>query len=215
MAASELYLICEISNAELDAHLARLGAALDAAQVASVLFRPSPGEALNARTLKPLVEAVQAREIAALVADDADLARIVRADGVHLSWAKDQPGRLSAARETMGGRAMIGADAGRSRDDAMTLGEMGADYVGFGIPTHVEDRDTAFARQCVLISWWAEIFEPPCVAFDVSGTDAARDLALAHADFIALTLHSSVTPNDAASLVKDFTSAIGNARIPA
>lgn len=178
-------------------------------------MRPAPGNTLDARILKPLVEAVQAKGIAVLVADDADLARIVRADGLHLSWNKDQPGRMAAAREVLGGRFMLGADAGRSRDDAMTLGEMGADYIAFGIPPHVEDRDTAFSRQCDLVAWWAEIFEPPCVALDVPDTDAARALAQANADFVAVTVGSGTTPDEAAALVKSFSVAIGDAKIPA
>lgn len=215
MAASELYLIFEISGSDLGAHTARLSAAASAAPIASVLLRPASGDTLDARILKPLVEAVQAKGIAALVADDADLARIVRADGLHLSWNKDQPGRMAAAREVLGGRFMLGADAGRSRDDAMTLGEMGADYIAFGIPPHVEDRDTAFARQCDLIAWWAEIFEPPCVALDVPDTHAARALAQANADFVAVTVGSGTTPDEAAALVKSFSVAIGDAKIPA
>lgn len=215
MAASELYLIVEIAGADLGEHAARIGAALDAAPVASVLFRPATGRVLDARVLKPLVEAVQSRGIAALVADDADLARVVRADGVHLSWSKDQPARMAAARETLGGRFMLGGDAGRSRDDAMTLGEMGADYVAFGIPAHVEDRQSAFARQCDLISWWAEIFEPPCVALDVPDAQAAGELAGANADFVSLSLSAATTPDEAAAQVKSFSTAIGGAKIPA
>lgn len=215
MAASELYLIFEISGSDLTTHTARLSAAASAAPIASVLMRPAPGNTLDARILKPLVEAVQAKGIAVLVADDADLARIVRADGLHLSWNKDQPGRMAAAREVLGGRFMLGADAGRSRDDAMTLGEMGADYIAFGIPPHVEDRDTAFSRQCDLVAWWAEIFEPPCVALDVPDTDAARALAQANADFVAVTVGSGTTPDEAAALVKSFSVAIGDAKIPA
>ena len=72
---------------------------------------------------------------------------------------------------------MIGADAGRSRDDAMALGEAGADYIAFGIPAHVEDRTTAEERQCDLINWWSEIFEIPCVAFDVATAGQASALA--------------------------------------
>ncbi|MCB1483543.1 MAG: thiamine phosphate synthase [Hyphomicrobiaceae bacterium] len=212
---SELYLIAEIGGSTPDSDRARIAAALGAASIPSVLLRPVPGGTLEAGRVKPLVEQVQAKGIAALVADDAELARVVRADGVHLSWSKDQPGRMTEAREILGGRYMLGADAGRSRDDAMTLGEMGADYVGFGIPPHVEDRATAFARQCDLLSWWAEIFEPPCIALDVPDAEAAGHAARANADFVSVTLGPEMTPEDAAALVKTFSIAIGSAKIPA
>lgn len=204
MAAPKLYLVVEMGSG-VDA---AVDAALASGPVASVLLMPAPGETLNAQSLKAAVEAVQRRNIAALVADDANMARIVRADGVHLTWSKDQPQRYRDARETLGARAIVGADAGRSRDDAMTLGEDGADYVAFGIPAHVEDRDTAFGRQCELLSWWAEIFEVPCVALDAETPEAAADLAASQADFVAVRLAAGIPARDAAERVKAFTAAI-------
>ncbi|WP_252251115.1 thiamine phosphate synthase, partial [Clostridium sp. ZBS13] len=71
--------------------------------------------------------------------------------------------RIEAAREILGGRAIIGADPGRSRHDAMTLAELGADYMAFGPEGEgdVEARDE-------LAAWWAEIFEIPCVVLGVA-----------------------------------------------
>jgi thiamine-phosphate pyrophosphorylase len=94
--------------------------------------------------------------------------------------------RYGEARDILGGRFIVGADAGRSRHDAMTLGEAGADYVGFGIPAHVEDRESARSRRLELVGWWSEIFEVPCVAFDVETAEEAARLAAAGADFVAL-----------------------------
>src|SRR5512144_3125954 len=158
---------------------------LASAPVAAVLIAPD-GAPLDAAHTKPIVDLVQARGVAALIEADAALARILRADGVHLPWSKDVVGRYGTAREILGGRFIVGADAGRFRDDAMTLGEAGADYVGFGIPGHVEDRQTARERQLELVAWWAEIFEPPCVAFDVETIEDAARLVGAGADFVAL-----------------------------
>lgn len=197
MASPDLYLVVPVS-AEDAAHLpACLTAVLSTVPAASVLLTPKAGERLEARLIKPAVEAIQAAGAAALLADDAELVRIVRADGLHLTWAKEQPGRYALAREDLGARYSIGADAGRSRHDAMTLCEAGADYVAFGIPPHVEDRETAFSRQLDLISWWAEIFQPPCVALDVAGAGSARALAGAGADFVALTLAQHRDPQAA------------------
>ena len=119
----------------------------------------------------------RAKDIAALIEGDAQLARTLRADGVHLPWSKDTAARYGEAREMLGTRYIVGIDVGRSRHDAMTLAEEGADYIGFGIPPHVEDRSAAAARRLELVSWWSEIFEVPCVAFDVDdvrGCDGAR-----------------------------------------
>jgi thiamine-phosphate pyrophosphorylase len=46
-----------------------------------------------------------------------------------------------------------------------------------------------------LISWWSEIFEPPCVAFDVETPDDARELAEAGADFISVRLPVDMPAN--------------------
>jgi thiamine-phosphate pyrophosphorylase len=176
------------------------------APVAAVLIAPD-GAPLDAARTKPLVDIVQARGVAALIEGDAALARTLRADGVHVSWSKDVLGRYGAAREILGARFIVGADAGRMRDDAMTLGEAGADYIGFGIPAHVEDRETARERQLELVAWWAEIFEPPCVAFDVESIEQAANLASAGADFVALTAPLG-TPSELARWAEEATRAV-------
>jgi len=164
---------------------AAAGTLLASAPIAALLIA-ADGSSLDAGRAKPLVDLAQARGIAALIEADAALARTLRADGVHLPWSKDIVARYEEAREILGGRFLVGADAGRLRDDAMTLGEAGADYVGFGIPAHVEDRQSARARQLELVAWWAEIFEPPCVAFDVDTVEDGARLARRGADFVAL-----------------------------
>jgi thiamine-phosphate pyrophosphorylase len=164
---------------------AAVGTLFASAPIAALLIA-ADGSALDAGRAKPLIDLAQARGISALVEADAALARALRADGVHLPWSKDIVARYEEAREILGGRFLVGADAGRLRDDAMTLGEAGADYVGFGIPAHVEDRESARARQLDLVAWWAEIFEPPCVAFDVETIADGARLARNGADFVAL-----------------------------
>ena len=164
---------------------AAAGTLLASAPIAALLIA-ADGSSLDAGRAKPLVDLAQARGIAALIEADAALARTLRADGVHLPWSKDIVARYREAREILGGRFIVGADAGRLRDDAMSLGEAGADYVGFGIPAHVEDRQSARARQLELVAWWAEIFEPPCVAFDVDTVEDGARLARRGADFVAL-----------------------------
>jgi thiamine-phosphate pyrophosphorylase len=162
---------------------------------AVVLFAPLPAGSLEPARLKLLVEIAQAKGAAALIQTDAKLARTLRADGVHLPWSKDIVARYREAREILGQRFIVGADAGRLRDDAMTLGEAGADYVGFGIPSHVADRETACERRLELVAWWSEIFEVPCVAFDVETLEEAATLARAGADFVALGMPPDAEPS--------------------
>jgi thiamine-phosphate pyrophosphorylase len=89
------------------------------------------------------------------------------------------------------------------------LGEAGADYVGFGVPEGVKDTDGARARRLELISWWAEVFEIPCVAFDVAAPEDADRLARAGADFIGLRLRAGEAPADVTARIRAVADAIG------
>lgn len=188
-AATRLYLVVEAGTA-----VANVAAVLGAADVAALLIAPADDAQLDVAAAKPLVELAQQHGVAALIEADAQLARTLRADGVHVPVSKDIIASYGEARDIVGGRFIVGADAGRSRDDAMTLGEANADYIAFGIPAFVEDRVTARERQRELIAWWSEIFEVPCVALDVETFADAGELAKAGADFVALRLPSDATP---------------------
>ncbi len=158
--------------------------------------------------MKPLITIAQEIGIAALIEADAHLARALGTDGVHLPWSKDPAATYVDAREILGPDGIVGVDAGRSRHDAMSLGEQGADYVGFGIPAHVTDRETAAARRLDLVQWWAEIFEVPVVAFDVATADEAADLASAGADFVAVRVPGDLATADLTSWLGDFAAAL-------
>ena len=97
----------------------------------------------------------------------------------------------------------------------MTLGEAGADYVGFSFPETSADRDAAVTQQLELISWWAEIFEVPCVAFDVATIEEARAVAAAGADFIAIRVAGGVSPANVRERVAAFGEAVATAHTDA
>jgi thiamine-phosphate pyrophosphorylase len=170
------------------AGLERTALALKTVSAASLIIAPAGEHVLTEAVAKPVVDLAQSKGVAALISSDVVLARALDADGVHLPWSKEPQAGYAAAREALGASFIVGADAGRSRHDAMMLGEAGADYVGFGIPGHVEDRAAARVRQLDLIAWWAEIFEVPVIAFDVETAEEANDLAEAGADFIAVRI---------------------------
>lgn len=168
---------------------------------------------LDAAAAKPLVELAQRAGAAALVADDAQLARALRADGVHLGISMDPVGAYAEARRILGPRGIIGVDAGISRDDAMTVAEDGAEYVAFGAPPDLTDLEKGRARRADLIAWWAEIFEVPCVAFDVESAETAEALARAGVDFVAVMLPSSEPPAASRDLVAEVSAAISLAEV--
>ena len=181
----------------------QLTAALETADIASVIITADAAE-----DAKPLIALAQKAGAAALLAGNAQLARTLKADGVHLPVAATEA-EYEEARNTLGQRFIVGADAGRSRDGAMRLGEAGADYIGFGIPDFVGDTDSARERQLDLIQWWAEIFEIPCVAFDVATASDAEALAGAGADFVAVRLAPTMAPEDVHTALRDYTAALG------
>ena len=203
--ATQLYAVVEAGEAALD----RLTAALSAAEFASMLILPPAGGTLDAATAHPLIEAAQEKNVAALIADDAQLARTLRADGVHLSATKKLADAYAEARSILGRVGIVGVDPGISRHDAMTLAEDGADYLAFGAPPHLNDRNKARARRDELIAWWAEIFEAPCVAFDVETPEEAEALSRAGADFIAIRLPVGATPAATRELVAGIAAALG------
>jgi thiamine-phosphate pyrophosphorylase len=192
-----------------EAALGHLAAALAAVEVACVLIAPAPGAGLDARAAGPLVEAAQRRNAAALIVEDAQLARTLRADGVHLSLAKTGANGYGEVRSLVGRGGIVGVDAGISRHDAMTVAEDGADYVAFGAPAHLKDRTKARVRRDELIAWWAEIFEAPCVALDVETPEEAEALARAGADFVGLRLPSAAPAAATRELVGAIAAVLG------
>jgi thiamine-phosphate pyrophosphorylase len=208
---SELYLVIEAGGGDQE----RLGPLLARLRPASVLIASRPGAELDAATAGPVVKAVQAAGVAAVLLDDARLARTLKADGVHLTWTRDVVDRYRDAREMLGARFIVGADAGKSRHDAMTLGEAGADYIGFGVPAGVTDVDGARARRSDLVQWWSEIFEVPCVAFDVATATDAAELASLGADFIGVRITAGQTIAAEQDRLIDIAGAIAGPNAPA
>ena len=203
-AECRLYVVVEAGETAA----ARLDAALSAADIASALIVPAPGATLDAAAVQGLVQAAQRAGAAALLAGDAELARRLGADGVHLAPQKDPAAEYAAARGSLGRDGIIGVDVGISRHQAMTVAEAGADYLAFGAPAHLKDRDKARVRRDELIAWWAEIFEAPCVAFDVETPAEAEALALSGADFVAVRLPPAAPPAATRELIAAMAAAV-------
>ncbi|RBP18234.1 thiamine-phosphate pyrophosphorylase [Roseiarcus fermentans] len=155
--------------------------AVAAAPVASARVRFAPGADGDARAIvAPLLKAAAAADCALIL--DGDPRRVARlgADGAHVEGVDEA---LDAALDSLKPERIVGAGGLRMRDDAMTAGEKGADYVMFGEPRG-ETPSMALELLLERVGWWAEIFETPCVAYAES-IDAARRLAAAGADFVA------------------------------
>lgn len=142
---------------------------LDAGDVACVEVRLADADAgewrAAAEALRPVA---QDRGVAILLADQPAIARASGCDGVVVGPAA---GTYHRARQVVGDQAIVGVLCAASRHDAMTAAEAGADFVGL-------------SPEPELIAWWAEMMEPPCVAFAEGGPATA--CVEAGADFLAV-----------------------------
>jgi thiamine-phosphate pyrophosphorylase len=185
----------------------RLARALDAGPVAAFQFRVKDvAEHEAARLAEPLQRICADREVAFIVNDSIALAKRLGADGVHLG---QQDGSVADARARLGKAAQIGVTCHDSRHLAMEAGEAGADYVAFGAFFPSSTKDTKHVAESELLSWWARLFELPCVA--IGGITAANcgPLVAAGADFLAVS--NAVWGGDEAEGVQALVAAIAEA----
>ncbi|RXT46449.1 hypothetical protein B6S44_26980 [Bosea sp. Tri-44] len=160
----------------------RLMQAFAGGDVAAVLLRLAPGDERSlTERVKALAPPVQAQNVALVVEASAQVASRGGADGVHLTQGADV---IAEARSSLKQERIIGAGGLRSRHDAMDMGEAGVDYVMFGEPR----PDGSLPPLPAVIeraSWWAEIFETPCIAY-CPDAESVPTLIETGAEFVAL-----------------------------
>ena len=163
---------------------ARLATVLDAAPVACLRLPALPEAA-------EFLRFAQARDIAALLDGNAELAQRLGADGVHLTDGAE----FAAARRLLGDQAIVGVHCGSSRHAAMLAADAGADYVAV-------DADLE------LVAWWAEVMVVPVVV--ELGDDIARaaQFAAAGADFVAIGGTLWREPDDAPATIRQLATTL-------
>ncbi len=166
---------------EPQALLESLPSVLTQADVAAVLLRLKPADPRTlVSRIKALAPAIQDSGAALLLDGHAELVARAGADGAHLSGIA----ALQEALPTLKPDRIGGAGGLTSRHDAMTAGELGADYVLFGEPDARGHRP-AVAAICERLKWWDELFELPSVGFAGEASEVGA-FAAAGADFILL-----------------------------
>ena len=155
--------------------------ALGASDIAAVLLRlADDSERVLIERTKHIAAVVQPRDVALVVDNRPEIVARAGADGAHLSGIE----RFAAALALLKPERIAGAGGLRSRHDAMLAGEAGADYVMFGEPDR-NGRRPNFEELQERLTWWADLFEIPCVAY-VAGKEEVAPLVRTGADFIAL-----------------------------
>lgn len=186
---------------------ARLARALDACPVAAFQFRVKGVDQHEATRLgEPLRAICAERDVAFIVNDSIALAKRLGADGVHLGQGDGDP---REARAELGPTAQIGVTCHDSRHLAMEAGEAGADYVAFGAFYATTTKEVSHHPEPAILSWWATLFEMPCVAIGGITPANAAPLVKAGADFIAVS--NAVWGGDEVAAIKAFGTLLGGA----
>ena len=178
--APRLYLVTPAPE-QLALRPDEVATALEAGDIAAVLMRLGQGDE---RTLinraKALAPLVQKKDAALILAGHPELAAKSGADGAHLTGIDVFDEAVGALKPDR----IAGTGGLETRHDAMLAAEHGADYVMFGEPDENGERP-AFAAILDRVSWWAEVFETPCVGY-ARTLDEVAQLAAAGADFVAV-----------------------------
>ncbi len=162
----------------------RLKAALAGGPVAAFQLRVKDVDPHElARLAEPLQRICADAGTTFIVNDSVALAKRLGADGVHLGQSD---GDIREARAILGPAAQIGRTCHDSRHLAMDAGEAGADYVAFGAFYETTTKPSDYRPKPELLSWWASLFEVPCVAIGGITPANAAPLVAAGADFIAV-----------------------------
>jgi len=190
--------------------IAVLPGLLAACDVAAVLVRLADGDPRGMITrIKRLAPPIQNAGAALLLDGHVDLVARSGADGAHLDG-------IAALEEALPGLKpdrIAGVGGLTTRHDSMVAGERGADYVLFGEPDARGQRPAADAV-AERLSWWAELFEPPCVGYAASCEEAGLFVS-AGADFILVDTVIWTDPRGPAVALGEIAEAIRQAHAAA
>ena len=186
-----------------------LARALDAGDVGALQIRlkdaADDAVRLAVDALRPVA---QARGVAVILNDRADLAVETGCDGAHLGQTD---GDHAAARRSLGPERTLGLTCHASRHLAMEAGEVGADYVAFGAFFPTATKETQHRAEPELLEWWSGVFELPCVAIGGITAENCAPLVRAGADFLAVVGAVWGHPEGPAAGVRAMNEAIAEA----
>jgi thiamine-phosphate pyrophosphorylase len=171
------------AQADHDLQAQSLRAALSGGEVASlILVQDKLDEAAFSKTATTLTPIAQEAGVAVIFAGDSRAVGRAGADGIHLPA---DPHQIDEAVKKAAGKTIVGADAGRTRDQALNVGEMRPDYVLIGKldgDTHPEPHP----RNIELASWWSELIEVSAIVMAGSIISSVTAAAETGAEFIGL-----------------------------
>ena len=172
------------ARAEPEAQAAALASALSGGDVASVIIaQDALDEAAFLRAAEILVPIAQAAGAAAIIAGDTRAIGRSGADGIHLTA---EPRHVAEAIKKSGGKSIVGANAGKTRDQALDVGEERPDYIFIG-KLDGDTHEDPHPRNLEMAEWWAEIIEIPAIIMAGSTVNSVAAAAATGVEFIALS----------------------------
>lgn len=148
-----------------------------------------------------LVPAIQSHDIAALIADDSQLAGRSNADG---HYVERERSNLNDILARFSPQKIVGCGGMLNRDQALKLGETGIDFLAIGKlgrDTHPEPHK----KNMELGEWWSEFVELPCIILGGNSIDSVVDVAKTGADFVLLeqaVFHEGATVDSARDAIQ-------------
>ena len=164
---AQLYLIAP-PDADAKSFPQLLASILARTDVAALLLpRGNRGDADYRKLVTGALAIGQAAGCAVLIEGTPALARTLGADGLHVGGDLES---VSAAVAALKPDLIVGVGDVANRDNAMTAGELGVDYIMFGPFSGAIAPDV---RE--LAGWWAETMEIPSVLSDPEATAETAD----------------------------------------
>lgn len=155
----------------------------DQADFASIIIYDSKNDsAFLQEQAELLVDCVQSKSIAFLVANDSQIAGRIGADGVHLE------GKADALRELIERRhqsMIIGCGNLHDKHSSMLCGECEPDYLMFG-KLGADKKPAPHPRNLSLGAWWTQVMEIPAIVQAGSDSATFNDVLATNAEFIAV-----------------------------
>lgn len=181
--AAQIYLITPQFE-DRDAFASLFEKALSAGSIAAVLIVPrDAGDASDTyqNDCKLLTPIAQKLGAAVLTMNDTQVSGRANADGIHLTSNLKELKEIASRFQP---QRIVGAGAIHGKHDAMEKGEALPDYLLFGDPFESADSDQEEALD--LATWWADLFEVPCVAIAGNSEQSIADTITTGADFIGV-----------------------------
>jgi thiamine-phosphate pyrophosphorylase len=197
-----LYLITPPALDDLQGFVDQTHSAFEGGDVAALQVRLKEASDKDiARAVAALKPLTQRFDVALILNDRPDLAAALDCDGVHIG---QDDASYAQARQTMGRGRIVGVTCHDSRHLAMEAAEAGADYVAFGAFFDTATKAATTRPEPELLSIWQESMETPCVAIGGITVERARALALAGADFLAVSAGVWAYPEGPREAVRRF-----------